>query len=197
MAVTKESVVEASIRILGREGAEGLSMRAIAKEMDIKAASLYWHFEGKREMYGAISEYMCSRCAMPDDALPPQAYLEEACKSYHEMLLSVRDSTAVFEESMPTTRSRAAIIRKMAEKLMDLGVKKDSLMTISNMLNNYVLSFTADEVRIKNTPAEAMQAFQDMLDPLGTSIPLGVDGFEEQFLYGLRVLFAGISAYKG
>ena len=62
------------------------------------------------------------------------------------------------------------------------------------MLNNYVLSFTADELRFSCEPPEEKDTFANLLVPAG--VPLsswGID-FDKQFLYGLRLMFAGIKA---
>lgn len=73
-----------------------------------------------------------------------------------------------------------------------MGVKEKNLTTVSNLLNNYVLSFVADECRFKNAPPDKMREFERMLnqqDRLFFSIP---SDFDAQFLYGLQIVFAGL-----
>jgi hypothetical protein len=77
-----------------------------------------------------------------------------------------------------------------------MGVTPENLMTVSNMLNNYVLSFVADEVRFLNTPPETLKSFSEMLDPGYEVMFMSQRNFEEQFLYGLEVLFAGLEAME-
>jgi hypothetical protein len=62
------------------------------------------------------------------------------------------------------------------------------------MLNNYVLSFTADEARIQNAPPEMLKSFEDMLAPDERVMFISERDYEVQFEYGLRILFAGIKA---
>jgi len=194
MSVTKETIVEVSINILNRNGAESLSMRTIAKGLNIKAAALYWHFKGKQELYGAVAEYLCSRITMPDESFDPQEYLLEVHREYRKALLSVRDSVVIFECSIPNTPVRVEIIRQVTDKLLQIGVARGNIMTISNMLNNYVLSFTADEMRFKSAPPDLKQIFTEMIDPEDKFIFISDRDFDEQFEYGLRVLFAGLDA---
>ncbi|WP_143673537.1 TetR family transcriptional regulator, partial [Streptomyces griseiscabiei] len=41
----KAQVAEAALRLLNEVGLEGLSLRLIAKELDVQAPALYWHFK--------------------------------------------------------------------------------------------------------------------------------------------------------
>lgn len=192
MAISKEGIVEASIKILNRDGIENLSMRTIAKELRIKASSLYWHVSGKLALYGEISEYLCSQCHMPRrDGVDAKSFLEETYKAYRTMLLITRDAVPIFENSIPNTPKRLEIIKVTFNALSSMGIPDKNLMTIANLLNNYVLSFVADEVRFKNTPPEVFVDFSEMLGPLDSQVFVNMD-YDEQFLYGLQVIFAGL-----
>jgi len=197
MAISKEVIVEAAIGILNRDGAEALSMRTLAAALGIKAASLYNHICGKQELYGAIAEFMCTGCDLPDNGLPPKEYLTELNRAYRLMLLTVRDSTVIFENSVPNTPNRGKLIRSVAGNLAAMGVRAENMMTISNMLNNYVLSFVADECRFKNTPPEMIAEFSNLLDPTDRTLYFSERDFDEQFDYGLCVFFAGLEAVEG
>jgi AcrR family transcriptional regulator len=195
MSISKENIIKASIEILNRSGIEGLNMRAIAKELNIKAASLYWHIGSKLELYGEISEYLSSNSTFPTDTSKPKEFLIEMFKAFRNMLLSVRDSVPVFQESVPNTPRRMAIIKEVIQSLIAFGVHANNVMTVSNMLNNYVLSFVSDEARMKNRSIEEMNIFASMLGVSDDITMIGQD-FDEQFLYGLRLIFAGLDAEK-
>jgi TetR/AcrR family tetracycline transcriptional repressor len=194
MAISKEGIVEASIKILNRDGIENLTMRTIANELKIKAASLYWHFKGKLELYGEIAEYLCFQWhVVTRDGDDPKSFLEETYKAYRTMLLSTRDAVSIFENSIPNTPKRLEIIKDTLHALSSMGIADKNLITIGNLLNNYVLSFVADEVRFKNTPAEYFADFPAILEPFDRRLFADMD-YDEQFLYGLRVLFAGLGS---
>ncbi|MCL2215021.1 MAG: TetR/AcrR family transcriptional regulator C-terminal domain-containing protein [Treponema sp.] len=212
MGITNNDIVEASIKILSRDGIAGLSMRSIAKELNIKAPSLYFHIKGKTELYDGIAEYMCVKCAKPDVSLEAKDYLTEAAKLYRAMLLSVKDSVRIFEDSSPNTPCRVGIIRDWVARISKIGVSEKNLLIVANLINNYVLSFTAYELRLKkrNTPKE-IQAIHEMLS-FSTMAPkcskgTGARGskskfinkhdFDEQFTFGLRLIIAGIESAGG
>ena len=50
----RRQIIEVAGRLLEREGPDGLTMRAIAAELDIKAPSLYKHIKDKRELEIAL-----------------------------------------------------------------------------------------------------------------------------------------------
>lgn len=196
MAISKLGVVEASIKILNRDGIEELTMRTIAKELRIQAASLYWHVKGKLELYGEIAEYLCSQCNMPKrDDYDAKSFLAETYKAYRAMLLSTRDAVPIFENSIPNTPKRLEIIKDTLNALSSMGLPDKSLITIANLFNNYVLSFVADEMRFKNTPPEAFADFPEMLGAFDRRLFINTN-YDEQYLYGLHILFAGLEVVK-
>ncbi|QQE78697.1 TetR/AcrR family transcriptional regulator C-terminal domain-containing protein [Alicyclobacillus sp. SO9] len=193
MAISKQAIVQASIKILNRDGIDNLTMRTIANELQIKAASLYWHVRGKSELYSEIAEYLCSQYQMPKREVDEKSFLEDMYRSYRTMLLSTRDAVPVFEDSIPNTPRRMELITATIDALSVMGIPDKNLITIGNLLNNYVLSFVADEVRFKNTSPEAFADFAETLGPFDRRMFANID-YDGQFLYGLRVLFAGLES---
>jgi len=192
MAITKEQIILASIAVLNRGGIERLTTRELAGELNIKSASLYWHFKDKRELYGEIAEYMVRGMELPEKTDNARQFLTEAMRSFRRLLLTVRDSPAIFENSPPNTPERIEVIKKISRKLFELGVKYENLPTVSNMLNNYVLSFAADEARFKSAPPGAFNVINKEVFPETPLLLRDQTDFDGQFLYGLRILFSGI-----
>ena len=192
MALTKDFIVEKSIGILNRDGIEGLTMRLLARELDIKAASLYWHFSDKAELYAAISERLSAEMTMPVEGSTPTEALSSIFSQFREILLRVRDSVSVFENSAPFTPKRLEIIREVSNRFLTLGVKSENLVTVSNMFNNYVLSFVADECRFKKVTTEQSEEFSERLSPQDRLIFAVSKDSDGQFAYGLHLLFCGL-----
>jgi TetR/AcrR family transcriptional regulator, tetracycline repressor protein len=55
-ALTREHIVATAARLLEREGYEALTMRSLARELGIQAASLYWHVADREELEDLIFE---------------------------------------------------------------------------------------------------------------------------------------------
>jgi TetR/AcrR family tetracycline transcriptional repressor len=54
--LTRERLVGAALELIAGEGLEGLSMRALADRLEVKAASLYWHVRDRRELMELLAE---------------------------------------------------------------------------------------------------------------------------------------------
>jgi len=56
--LTREAILDAGARVLQRDGYGGLTMRAIADELQIQAPSLYWYVSSKDELEVALYHLM-------------------------------------------------------------------------------------------------------------------------------------------
>ena len=191
MAISSEQIVEVAIDLLNRQGIEKLTMRTLAKELDIKAASLYWHIKNKQDLYGLIAEAICAKITI-DDCQDTKKSIVALCQQYRLRLLEVRDSVAVFEESLPNTPKRMELIKNVYRIIKAWGVSEENLLAASSMLNNYVLSFTADEMRFSGINLEGEKLDENLIGPSIRS-PRDID---RQFIYGIEVLLAGFKAME-
>lgn len=60
-----DSIVHAAIDIADRDGPDAMTMRAVAKQLDVGVMSLYWYVPTKRDLEGLILQRLM------DDAAPP------------------------------------------------------------------------------------------------------------------------------
>lgn len=183
MTITRDDIIQHAIRILNERGLDKLSMREIAKHLDIKAASLYWHVKNKDELLALIAERISQRLTLDHDTGSAREQITQVLHAYRQALLEVRDSVKIFNLTPPTTPARMTLITTMLSRLEQLGVQADTLIVSANLLNNYVLAFVADELRWK---AELPEGPQTLF-----GYPYTPD-FDEQFRYGLEVLLSGL-----
>ncbi|MER5637884.1 TetR/AcrR family transcriptional regulator C-terminal domain-containing protein [Kitasatospora sp. NPDC002227] len=54
--LSREGIARAALELVDEQGADGLTMRAIAERLGVKAASLYNHTSGKDELIDALAE---------------------------------------------------------------------------------------------------------------------------------------------
>jgi TetR/AcrR family tetracycline transcriptional repressor len=186
MEISQEALVLAALDILNREGIERLTMRALAEALGVKAPALYWHIRNKQGLIDQIAEKMSAEMLPSCGLSDARKYLFELARVYRQKLLEVRDGVAIFLRSYPSTPARCETIKNTLISLLHIGVKEKHCLVAAGMFNNYVLSFVADEVVFKATPA-GQPAFIDAI--LGTGYEKM--SFDEQFECGLNVLFAG------
>src|SRR5215469_8572371 len=63
--LTRERLVEAALQLVNEEGLEGLSMRALADKLEVKASSLYWHVRDRRELLELLAESILEGVSRP------------------------------------------------------------------------------------------------------------------------------------
>ncbi len=85
----KESLIEAALVILERDGAEALSLRAIAAEVGVSHTASYSHFKNKKELFEGISEagYELLADAFSEGVASPSSDLEDTVLSYGALYL--------------------------------------------------------------------------------------------------------------
>src|SRR5690554_2019170 len=103
MAITKEAIIKASLNILNRDGIGNLSMRTLAKELNIKAASLYWHIKNKQDLYDLIAEHINQEIFLPETIDDPKEALTTLALEFRNILLKNKDAVEIFAQSIPST----------------------------------------------------------------------------------------------
>jgi AcrR family transcriptional regulator len=118
-ALTREAVLAAARARLERDGASGLSLRAVARDLGVTAPALYAYVEGKGELLAAIAgahfERLADRFAAVDAADPVErirglsrAYVDHALESpaLFELLFRYPPApTAGIDAFPPATRA--------------------------------------------------------------------------------------------
>jgi AcrR family transcriptional regulator len=191
MGLSQESIVGAAIEILNKDGIDNLTMRTVAAFLDTKAASLYRHIKDKRDLYDLIAEKVIAEIKPSCGLSNAKKYLLEAAGLYRQRLLSLRDSVEIFTRSRAATPMRFEFLKNVMICLLHLGVTENKCMVATHMFNNYILSSVTDEVMFRSFPPDKPNVYEAIL---GTNFEWL--SFDEQFNYGLDVLFAGFKALK-
>ncbi|MGK5640239.1 TetR/AcrR family transcriptional regulator [Streptomyces sp. URMC 126] len=70
-SLTREDLADAALRLLEREGPKGLTMRKVAAEVGVQAASLYWHVQNKEELLDLAADALWEGYVpLPPDRVP-------------------------------------------------------------------------------------------------------------------------------
>ena len=66
MALNRDRVLKAAIRLADKEGIESLSMRKLAKSLGVEAMSLYNHVANKGDLVDAMVDRVIAEIELPD-----------------------------------------------------------------------------------------------------------------------------------
>jgi AcrR family transcriptional regulator len=120
--LSREAVIDAALEMLDSAGVDGLSMRALADRLGVKAASLYWHLRDKEQLLEMVAETVLDRVEVP--ASPPgwRPQVAAACAALAGMLSEHRAAAAVVLGSLPAVQ-RSALTRDLIRVLRLAGLE--------------------------------------------------------------------------
>lgn len=205
-----DRVVQAALDLLNEVGSDQLTMRRLAQSLGIRAASLYWHVRDKAELLQLLADAICARVRPPAATLPWEDQIRSLAGEYRAALLSVRDSAEILAATLPFTPRRLALIESVLRILESTGLPPAQVWLSASFLNNYVLSFVADEMRFSGTAkekgislAELHASARDMhrslpAEQYSTMVRLADQAVSPdmagQFQFGLEILIDGLRA---
>lgn len=56
MALKKQQIIKEALELLNESGLEGVTLRKLAKRLDVQAPALYWHFKNKNALVNEMAE---------------------------------------------------------------------------------------------------------------------------------------------
>jgi len=81
-----------ALQLLDEVGMDGLTMRALAERLGVKAASLYWHLRDKDQLADLLLEAINAQIPEPPPGLPWREQLERGAWEWRQALLKHRDA---------------------------------------------------------------------------------------------------------
>src|SRR5205807_7134439 len=149
-----EHIVSAALDLLDEAGLEGLTMRALAERMGVRAASLYWHIRDKEQLLGMLAEAIVAEVPEPDSALPWRAQLEAFATDYRRVLQSHRNAARIMIVTQPAApRLYERLVRSLLAAGFDGGVAVEACHLLAG---TYVPAAVAEEWGV-SAPQDAEQ----------------------------------------
>ncbi|OCB07658.1 TetR family transcriptional regulator [Mycolicibacterium porcinum] len=185
MQLHKPDVVDAATAILDSYGIADLTMRRLARELNVSPGALYWHFANKQELLGAVADRILEPVRVEGAAAWP-GRIHQICVALRDALLSHTDGAELVSSSFAAGQSRIVvdIVAQLADAARHAGVAAPDDELAARTVLYYVLGFTADEQsRLQWDAAGALADEQSVLNR-DTS---------RQFAFGLQLLVDGLA----
>lgn len=104
----QQMIAEAAMKILREVGAEKLTMRAIARHLDVSAMALYHHVDNKNDLLRLVGDELLGRVELPPpESGPWRELFLDALEASIQTLLSVPGLSSVLLSSRLLTNARA------------------------------------------------------------------------------------------
>lgn len=191
MQLHKRDVIEAAAAILDQYGIADLTMRRLARELDITPGALYWHFPDKQRLLGAVADHVLRPADIAAGLgadVDWRRRLRTVCSRMRDALLSHTDGAELVSASFAAGQSRGVnhILVVLADAAAEAGLGPGQSELAARTTLYYVLGATADEQsRMQWDAAGAVPETQSLIEP---SADPG-SGFD----FGLRLLIDGIA----
>ncbi|MCS0604711.1 TetR/AcrR family transcriptional regulator C-terminal domain-containing protein [Streptomyces sp. LP11] len=199
----RRRVADTALRLLGETGLEGLTLRAIARELDVKAPALYWHFKDKQALLDEMATELYRRLAAGlalDPADPWQERLRKVNRALRATLLGYRDGARVYSGSRFTGTDHARDMEDHLRVLTGAGFTLERAVHAARTTHLFTLGFVTEEQGVEPRPGEPREGFDvEERARLLADFPLAAEvgrllfaGYDEQFEEGLDLVITGI-----
>ena len=179
--LTREQVLDATLALAHEEGLQAVSMRAVARRLDVTPMALYRHVGDKQGLLDALVERLLDELPLPDPALDWRARmlqlmaaLRAAARSYPEVFLLLLHRPAATPAALRRRDSVYAALR-------DAGIPQALVPRVERLLNTFVIGFAASEgagrfaeVTTDELDQDLMWAFEHVFEPLAAELSRAV-----------------------
>jgi AcrR family transcriptional regulator len=204
----RRRVAATALRLLNEVGLDGLTLRAIARELDVKAPALYWHFKDKQALLDEMATEMYRRMVAGASLDPADTWRERLLKANRGLraaLLGYRDGAKVFSGSRFTGIEHAGQMEDNLRLFTGAGFTLAQAVRALTTTYLYTLGFVTEEQGVQPLPGERRAGYDmDERARLMADFPLsaqaGAEIFEDydgHFEEGLALVIEGIGARYG
>jgi len=173
MTLQRRDVTLQALELLQRDGVDGLTLRKLAAELNIQAASLYTHVKSKRDLLDEMAEEML-RAKFPE---MPEPAIDEAWGSWFKRVVhEVRDALLAYHDgglvaAGVNPRHAKTYARLGAHMLTVLCQKYDfDVITAGRLVSTALVYTYGSVIEEQNAPSmeeiqEAGSAVEDYFSP--------------------------------
>jgi TetR/AcrR family tetracycline transcriptional repressor len=149
--LTRERLVGAALRLIGEEGLEGLSMRALADRLEVKAASLYWHVRDRHELLELLAESIVETVRPLRQRSDWRSAVLAVGAALGERVVAQKDADRILLE-VPDSMPRSATYTELKRHLQAAGLQATEASDVALMIMVHAIASPAPA---KESPAEA------------------------------------------
>ncbi|MGW2251028.1 TetR/AcrR family transcriptional regulator C-terminal domain-containing protein [Kitasatospora sp. NPDC001660] len=201
----RKLVADTALRLLDEVGLDGLTLRAIAAELGVKAPALYWHFKDKQALLDEMATEMMRRLSA-GTAEPPEGDWRDAyratMRALRAELLRHRDGAKVYSGARFTDTSYAPGLEAALRLLIDAGFTPAAAARAWYTAYSYTIGYAIEEQAMGADPFGGAEAYDvDARAERLAAHPLAAEAgrvmfqdFDEGFEQGLAAILAGIEA---
>ncbi len=202
----RDAVVEAAIRVLDRDGAEGLTMRRVAEELGVTAGSLYGHVANKEELIQLVLDELFAEVPpLVDDGSPWQEQMKRFAMAVRDLGRRHAGWGVLSMGRVPVGPRFLEHMERGLTVLRKAGLPDWLAAFVGDLFGLYLGAFVYEETMVatQGTMAdpETMGAWFASLPPdrfptitsMAGAMVMGDS--DQRFEWGLDILLRGVASY--
>ncbi|WP_040477663.1 TetR/AcrR family transcriptional regulator C-terminal domain-containing protein [Longispora albida] len=196
----RPTVVRTALKLLDETGLDGLTLRRIATELDVKAPALYWHFASKQALLDEMATTVLADAVAelaPTGPVTWPGWLATYGRGLRRMLLRYRDGARMFSGTHLNDDTLYASMEGVLRALTEAGAPLRDAVWGPMAVYSYVIGFVIEEQATAGDERYDPQVRNQRLDE--DALPLAraaggllFTGYEERFEYGLAAIVRGL-----
>lgn len=155
--ITADVIVDMAFRVIEERGHDGFSMRAVATELGVFPATLYWHVGDRAALLGLVEQRWVDAIELPDDLTDWREWLLEVARRYRANAHAHPNVARLVSVERARNTDALTIPDAVVGQLSRLGLG-DELVHAYNALVGAVQGFVVLELALIAEPASASAA---------------------------------------
>lgn len=147
--LNRDVIARAGLDLLDRSGIDGVTLRALAAELGVKAPTLYWHVESKQEIFRAmavaLSQDAAALMATTDADAPWQDRLVNWAQALRKSIGMHRDGGRVFAGTYAVDPATFHVTEASLRALRDGGFSPAEAARRMVLVRHFIVGFCIEE----------------------------------------------------
>ncbi len=205
MKINKLMATRAGLKLLNEEGLEHLTLRRLGMELNVQAATIYWHFKSKEELLNEMATTVlvdgAANLVSRRNSSDWRVWASTFGKGLRKTLLAYRDGARMVAGTRLTTTEPLKATEKIGAQLIASGFSLRAAVVLLSTIYNYTLSFVTEEQAVfptpgKRSPLYSIKERNARLDPAifpyhRKASTILFDRYDRRFREGLELILQG------
>lgn len=162
MKINRDMVTRAGLKLLNQDGLEQLTLRRLAVQLNVQAATIYWHFKSKEELLDEMATTVLTEGAA--SLIPARkssdwsVWASTFGEGLRKTLLAYRDGARMVGGTRLTNLEHLKTTERIGAQMLASGFSVRAAVVLLSTIYNYTLSFVTEEQAVFPTPGSGPPA---------------------------------------
>jgi TetR/AcrR family transcriptional regulator, tetracycline repressor protein len=210
MKINRDMVTRAGLKLLNEDGLEQLTLRRLGVELNVQAATIYWHFKSKEELLDEMATTVLAEGA--ENLVPSRkssdwrVWATTFGAGFRRTLLAYRDGARMVAGTRLTNTEYLKSTERIGNQMLAAGFSVRAAVVLFSTIYNYTISFVMEEQAVfpvagQRSPRYSIEERNARLDPqvfpfLRQTSTILFDRYDRRYREGLELILHGAKPEK-